>query len=722
LSDTPSDLDLELAAEQAHVDRVYARLEAVKADAAAVRADGHSRAQLGNSGGLYERDVLVHQATRRLQALDSEYDGLVFGRLDLDSRAVRYVGRLGLRDERFEPLVMDWRAPASAPFYQATPEARMDVVRRRVIRSLGARVVGVEDDLLAPAAAPEDMRVIGDGALLATLARGTGTAMRDIVATIQHEQDRAVRAPASGATLVNGGPGTGKTAVALHRVAYLLYNDRRRFEGGGVLLVGPSPVFVRYIGQVLPSLGEESVNLRSLGELLDGVTALRRDEPEVAVLKGSLRIRDLLVHAVREAPPGAPETLRIVYAGEVIVLEAAELAAIRRRVHARRTPPNASRTQAVEELIAALWNKVQGWAEPPQGWDRDLFKAEIWDRREFVNFAYDWWPTLTPASVLGWLRDRRRVERVGRRLFTAAQLAALAESWSHDGFSVSDVPLLDELRVLVGEAPRKVRGRRPPREEGGYRELSTVTDRRLTREQWDRPPHYDEYAHIVVDEAQDLSPMQWRMLGRRGRYASWTVVGDAAQSSWGGDPREAERERDRALGRGPRRAFTLSTNYRNPAEIFDFAAGLVRSAVPDADLPAAVRSTGRHPEHRTISADGLADAVRAEVAELVDQVEGTIGVISTVARRDEVAGWLDQLAGLPGAGRVQAVGSLDAKGMEYDGVVAVEPGEILAESAVGARTLYVVLTRATQRLVTVATDAAWLATVDGIATNGEGVA
>jgi len=706
LTDTTSDLGIELATEQRHVDRVYERLEAVKLDAAAVQADGYSRAQIGNEGGLYERDVLVYQAARRLHALDSEYDGLVFGRLDLDNGAVRYVGRLGLRDEQFEPLVMDWRAPASAPFYQATPQARMDVVRRRVIRSVGAKVVGVEDDLLAPESVPDGMRVVGDGALLATLARGTGTAMRDIVATIQHEQDLAVRAPAAGATLVNGGPGTGKTAVALHRVAYLLYNDRRRFEGGGVLLVGPSPVFVSYIGQVLPSLGEESVSLRALGELFDGVDAVRRDEPEAAALKGSLHIRDLLTRAVRDAPPGAPTELRIVYAGEVIRLDAGELAAIRRRVHTRRTPPNNARTLAVEELIAALWNKAMRWTDPPKGWDRAQFREEIWDRPEFVDFAYSWWPTLTPARVLGWFADRQRLQRYAARLYSPSQINALADSWAGGGISVADVPLLDELRLLLGEPRRRHRQRKPARDEGAYRELSTVTDRQLTRAAVERGPHYDEYAHIVVDEAQDLSPMQWRMLGRRGRYASWTIVGDVAQSSWA-DPREAERARDKAIGSGPRRSFTLSTNYRNPAEIFALAAKLVRAAVPHADLPTAVRSTGQHPEHRVV--DNLGPAVRAEVIALLDQVEGTVGVITTAGRVAEATGWLAGLdAETPHADRAHVVGSLDAKGMEYDGVVVVEPGEIRAESAAGDRTLYVALTRATQRLVTVATDGSWL--------------
>src|SRR3712207_2506005 len=270
---------------------------------------------------------MVYHAARRRLALDAEYEGLVFGRLDMGPNArppddgpasapvapavpdgeVRYIGRLGLRDERYEPLVVDWRAPAAAPFYRATPTDRMGVVRRRTIRSSGERVVGVEDDLLDPDAAPESMAVVGDGALLAALTRATGRGMRDIVATIQREQDEAIRSPASGVTVVRGGPGTGKTAVALHRAAYLLYNDRNRFESGGVLVVGPSEVFVGYVARVLPSLGEEAVTLRSLGQFVPGVTARRQDPPELAFVKGTGRMARLLARAVRDEVPGAPQ-------------------------------------------------------------------------------------------------------------------------------------------------------------------------------------------------------------------------------------------------------------------------------------------------------------------------------------------------------------------------------------------------------------------------------
>jgi DNA helicase IV len=282
---------------------------------------------------------------------------------------------------------------------------------------------------------------------------------------------------------------------------------------------------------------------------------------------------------------------------------------------------------------------------------------------------------------------------------------ALAQSWSKAEPSVQDVPILDELRVMLGSPPRGSRPRRED-EDDQYGELSTVSDRRLAeRTRPTRDDHYDEYAHLVVDEAQDLSPMQWRLLGRRGKYASWTIVGDPAQSSWE-DRAEAKAAMDAALGRLARHVFTLSTNYRNPAEIFDLAARVARRAMPDAELPRAVRSTGAEPSVRAVG-HGVEDAVCVAVDELLGQVEGMVGVITTMRGRDEARGWLAQRGRPPGE-RVQVVGSLEAKGMEYDGVVIVEPGHIAAESPTGVRALYVALTRATQRLITVAADNDWL--------------
>jgi DNA helicase IV len=311
----------ELRVEQEHVDLVYAELDNASRRATQVERDGLARGRTSRSGdlrdeeltGLFERDALVYHAARRRHSLDTQYEGLVFGRLDLDAsalrhdgrdgedhREVRYIGRLGVRNAEYEPLVIDWRAPAASPFYRATPTDPHGVIRRRVLQCRGSRVVGVEDDLMV-AEPPADLVVVGDGALLAALTRSRGPQMRDIVATIQQHQDEAIRAPAQGVTEITGGPGTGKTVVALHRAAYLLYADRRRYETGGILVVGPSASYTAYIERVLPSLGEETVTLRSLGDLVDAVTATRTDPPEAAAVKGSARMRRVLSRLAREA-------------------------------------------------------------------------------------------------------------------------------------------------------------------------------------------------------------------------------------------------------------------------------------------------------------------------------------------------------------------------------------------------------------------------------------
>jgi len=699
----------EIAKEQHHVDRVYARLETLRAEAEQIHREGFRLARARTPGSLVERDAMVHHAARRLRALDAEYEGLVFGRLDLRDGEIRHVGRLGLRDLDYEPLVIDWRAPGAAAFYQATPEQPMGVVRRRVIRCSGPKVLDVEDDLLdVDAAAGDDARtavtVVGDGALIATLARAKGRAMRDIVATIQREQDEAIRAPAAGVTLIEGGPGTGKTAVALHRAAHLLYRDRRRFEGGGVLLVGPSPIFMSYVERVLPSLGEETVELRALGAILDGVKTDRLDPPHVAALKGSMRMRRFLQRALREGPPDAPAELRIVYGGEVLRVRKPKLATVRRELYARVHHPNAARREVRRALVEALWR-----ARPDDvSWSARRFGEEILDRDEFERFVRAWWPMLAPPEVLGWLSDADRVARAGSDWLNAPDVAALAASWAGapDDLSVADVALADELRVLLGEAPQPSAKRDRNRSLGidnagdEIRELSTVAERHFaSRERAPRPDNYDGYAHMLVDEAQDISPMQWRMLGRRGHQASWTIVGDAAQSAWP-DPAEARRAREDALRGKQVRRFHLGTNYRNSAEIFEYAASVVRRAVPDVDLPNAVRRTGVPPEHRAVANGGLPAAVSAAVAELLEAVEGTVGVIAPTVRRDAVAAWV---AGPSSEGRVQVVDGMRSKGMEYDAVVVVAPDEIAAESSAGVRVLYVALTRATHRLVTLNT-------------------
>lgn len=700
-----STLQQEIAVEQRHVDRVYARLAVLRQAAVRAERDGYRIARVGTFGSLVERDAMVFHAARRRHALDSEHEGLVFGRLDLRRGESFHVGRLGVRGENAEPLVIDWRAPAAAAFYQATPADPRGVVRRRTISSSGERVTRIEDELLDPSAAPEGMPVVGDGALLASLTRTTGRGMRDIVATIQREQDEAIRSPGSGVTIVSGGPGTGKTAVALHRAAYLLYSDRARFAGGGVLVVGPSPVFVNYIAAVLPSLGEEAATLHSLGSLVPGQDAARTDATGVASTKGSLRMRRVLDRAVRGHVPGAPTELRLLYRGSLLRLGRDELDRIRVRALPRGARRNEVRRAGIDGLFDALWAQAQRLRISTLPSQID-FEDELAEREEFRSFLRAWWPMLRPMQVLGWLADRGRVRRYAGGVLEPAEANALAGSYAvlaELGPTVADVALLDELDELLGTSPqaRRRKPADPYHVRDGIREVTTYADRmRAARVRGaQRPEDYREYAHIVVDESQDVSPMQWRMLGRRGRLASWTVVGDPAQSAWTGDPAELTRARDAALGGRRRHAYTLSTNYRNSAEIFAEAAKVIREIAPDTDLPRAVRSTGVPPRHVVAGEDALPAAVRDAAVALLAEVEGTVGVITPVPRRAEVALWLAGLA----PERLQVVTSLEAKGMEYDGVALVRPREIRERTDAGARTLYVALSRATQRLTTLDT-------------------
>ncbi|GAA4657940.1 MULTISPECIES: HelD family protein [Amycolatopsis] len=696
----------EIAIEQEHVDRVYSRLAELRAQAEAMRAKGYEighgaqrEAVFEQASMLFERDMMVFHANQTLQTLDAEYEGLVFGRLDQVGNEKIYVGRLGIRDAEFDNLVTDWRAPAAAAFYQATAEEPMDVVRRRVIRCSGQTVLDVDDDVLIPDAVPEDMRIVGEGALMAALGRSRGEKMRDIVATIQREQDEVIRAPWRGVTEITGGPGTGKTAVALHRAAYLLYRYRRQLGGAGVFVLGPSGVFTNYISRVLPSMGETNVELRALGEVLDGVVATRQDPAPLAAIKGSLRMRKVLTKAMRDTPPDVPGEMRIVYRGEVLKLTTKELEKVRRKVHGHGGPPNRSRIRAAETLLEALADKAEENAKADgRTVDRAELITELGERIDFHRFLVVWWPVLYPGEILRWLGDPARLSRAGKGVLKRDEVDLLAASFAdrERDWSVADVALLDELRILVGPPPKRRRRAQPV-------ELDAAPAARGSEGQGPhRPEHYDEYSHIVVDESQDLSPMQWRMIGRRGKYASWTVVGDPVQSSWP-DPEEAAQARDQAFGpRTPRRRYTLRTNYRNSKEIFDLAAKVVAGHAGADELPEAVRTTGLEPEVRIVDRASVEASTQAAAKELLDAVEGTVGVICAMDRVPEVQRWVQADE------RLKVVGSLDSKGLEYDAVVLVEPTELITESTTGRRVLYVALTRATQQLTVVASDREWL--------------
>ena len=728
-SPAASTLERELAAEQAHVDLVYARLaeatrsaqQVARAGLSLYQSDRNSYVREEDGTGLYERDVFAFQAARRLAVLDAEQEGLVFGRLDRTDGEVRYVGRIGVRDADYEPLVIDWRAPAAEPFYRATPSDPMQVIRRRVLHCRGDRVVGIEDDLLDGENADRELVVIGEGALLAALTRARDHTMRDIVATIQAEQDEAIRAPYQGFTMISGGPGTGKTVVALHRAAYLLYSNRRRFESGGVLVVGPSQVFMNYIARVLPSLGEDSVTLRSIGAVPSDVVRItgdRVDPPPVAAIKGSLRMVKLLRRLVHEPLHEGPLELRIVVDGNVLAVPAPTLARIRSHVLAHHKL-NSGREAAEKELLTALWRVRH--PDPEDRADHDQVREEFEDRvselASFKMFCNAWWPAVSAPVALARLADVELLKRISASVLSDAECELVSASYRDaTDWTAADGALLDELVHLLGPLPvldeQEVPGLSDLDSE--MEEVFTTADVLSPAARETDPfelPH-ETYAHLLIDEAQDVSPMQWRMLRRRGASASWTIVGDPAQSSWS-DTAEADRAIEEIIGTAPVRHFRLSTNYRSPSEVFELAAQVVVADFPDADLPTAVRSTGHEPrllvpadavpENPTISA-----AMISIVRSLLDEVDGTVGVICPPATKDQLAAELEQ-AVLPGAERVVVITAQQAKGLEYDAVLVITPDDVVAESPGRVRALYVALTRPTQRLVTLdaAPDADW---------------
>ncbi|MEV0134305.1 UvrD-helicase domain-containing protein [Dactylosporangium sp. NPDC050688] len=676
----------QIAIEQRVVDRVLQRLEVMRAEARGLRAEGHSRAASGPSAGLVERDAMVLRAAAKMSELDSQEEGIVFGRLDFDDGYTYRIGRIGVRDEDREPLVVDWRAPAAAPFYRATPGEPLGVDRRRVIVCEGPKVVALDDEVLS---AREIDGVVGEGALLRSLTRERGEHMRDIVTTIQREQDEAIRAPAHGVTLITGGPGTGKTQVALHRAAYLLYTDRGRFADGRVLVVGPSTVFTEYIGRVLPGLGEDSVHLRAIGELFDGVTATRRDPHDVARTKGDLRMVQVLTELAWDTPPGAPDRLRTLKPGD---LAKARLE-IRQRCEARGVKPNAGRAVAAQVLSQLL-----DGAEVPDA------------------FLDAWWPPLTPQDVL------------------PAQ---------HGEWTVDDVPLLDELAEILGPPPARTApvpqwqlreltsgtrvadtfvlslslndgwqlfapGLRTPMAESGQaidgndswgaqrwaaaiilREGHQVTGWRDGFDPYGEEgyvpvlteplpvaeaeaPTEDVYLHVILDEAQDLSPMECRMIARRAAHASMTVVGDLGQAT---HPLAAATwpELVQRLGKRGARTLDLPTGYRVPQVIADFAA---RALAPGIEPTRSFRPGGTL---RILRVDDLA----AAVAQQRRQGQERWAVIAP----DHLATALDALP-------VSQV-----KGLEFDRVVLVEPADIVAAEPRGLSRLYVALTRAVAELV-----------------------
>ncbi|WP_166907289.1 RNA polymerase recycling motor ATPase HelR [Mycobacterium sp. DL440] len=697
--------DIEVQTEQTYVDGLYTRLDAER-----VRVRGRYRTALREHGGsAVERDAEVLALAKEGNRLDVADNGLCFGRLETIAGEHLYVGRLGIfdREDDYEPLLLDWRAPLARPFYTATGASPEGMRRRRQFRTLGRRVLDLTDEVLGRPTEGDE----GDAALLAAVNAPRGEGMRDIVATIQAEQDEVIRSEHTGVLVVEGGPGTGKTVVALHRVAYLLYTHRERIERHGVLVVGPNEAFLHHIGRVLPSLGESDAVFMTPGDLAPGLHVTAEDAPEAAEIKGSLKILDVLAAAVadRQEVPDEPILIELPDVTVRIDAETAQWAI----EEARETglPHNEARATFRDIVTYVLTERAvarigKGWLsrQDKAAWEelRASVVSELDDNAAFAAALDRLWPILTPETLLAPLySSTERLSAAGAdpRLFRTD-----GSAWT-----VSDVPLLDELVDLLGrDKAADEAAERERREEAAYAagvldlmiaredlmddedhllasdliDAEDLADRfveRDTRELAERAAADRDwtYGHVVVDEAQELSEMDWRVLMRRCPRRSFTVVGDLAQRRSAAGARSWDTMLEPYVpGRWIYR--TLSVNYRTPAEIMAVAGALLAEFATGVQAPESVRSCGVQPWSRQLAVDEIPSAVEKFVRE-----EATRDGTSVVIGPPEVPG---------------AVAPSETKGLEFDAVLVVEPARILAAGDRGAAELYVALTRATQRL------------------------
>lgn len=705
----------ELESEQGYVDGLYTRLHDERA-----RAKRRYDAALRDRGETpVDRDVEVRALAKQMSRLDVADEGLCFGRLDSDAGEVSYIGRLGLLDEDdgYETLLLDWRAPAARPFYVATAAHPEGMRRRRQFRTRGQRLLGFTDDALGrpdrdvAAAGPDAEGTRADAALLAAVNAPRGDGMRDIVATIQAEQDRVIRLDHPGVLVIEGGPGTGKTVVALHRVAYLLYTQRRQMERHGVLVVGPNEAFLNHIGRVLPSLGESDVLFTTTGGLFPGLHVHSEDGPDAAEHKGSLKILDVLAAAIADRQTVPAEPVPIVLSDVTMHIDAATVEWARQEARDSGLPHNAARTVFRDVITYVLSERAtsrigKGWLtrDDKAAWEqlRAGVVGELDDHDGFAAALDELWPLLTPQSLLASLYESPE------RLAAAGADASLHRA-DGDAWTVSDVPLLDELVDLLGRhAPTDEKAARERAEEAAYaagvldlmvdredlmddedvllasdmlygEDLAERFEERDTRDLVERAAADRDWTfrHVVVDEAQELSAMDWRLLVRRCPGKSFTVVGDLAQRrSAAGATSWADVFEPYVPGRWVYRALTL--NYRTPAEIMAVAASLLAEFAPDVSPPESVRASGVPPWARLVTDDEIHSAI----AEFVASEARRPGTSAVIGPPD-----------VPGA-----VSPAATKGLEFDAVLVVEPERILADGFRGASELYVALTRATQRL------------------------
>ncbi|MGV9724050.1 HelD family protein [Nocardia beijingensis] len=726
--------------EQAYLSVLYERLDEMRD-----YARNRLRTVLLETGGTpqarSERESFTQLYSEDLAKYDAAEHGLCFGRIDLDGEQdeYRYIGRLGILDEKddYESLLLDWRAPLARPFYLATTAAPDGVTRRRHIRSRNRQVTAINDEYLDLDAARRagvtdaDGGVGSESALLSALNAARTGHMNDIVETIQHEQDAIIRSEHKSVLVVQGGPGTGKTAVALHRAAYLLYTYRQQLAKSGVLIIGPNATFLDYIGQVLPSLGETGVLLSTIGDLYPGVQAAREDSLRAGEIKGALTILEVLKQAVRDRQEVPAEPIRLSFDGYPVTLDRKIATKARGRARSSRRPHNLARPIFAASVVDALTDQLAAtMGADLSGGPSLLSSADLTEIRDEMRAdpqiqaaIAKLWPILSPQEVLAdLLADPKRLDRAASSLDPADRAELLRPD---DGrFSPADAPLLDELAellgvddteererarrrwraqiaeaqdaldILTGSAPQDLEDDLDPEilmaydlidasqlaERQDFRARQTTAERAAGDRTW-------TYGHVIVDEAQELSEMAWRMVMRRIPNRWVTVVGDVAQT---GDPAGTSSwQRMLEPYVAARWKLTeLTVNYRTPAEIMDIAADVLAAIDPAATAPRSVRETGVAPRaHRVEPGE-----VHAEVARLVAAETGP-GTTAVIAPQALVA----RLADLAGES-VRVLTVHEVKGLEFDAVYLVEPQQILDESPRGLNDLYVALTRATQRL------------------------
>ncbi|WP_280880827.1 HelD family protein [Streptomyces pseudovenezuelae] len=736
--------------EQEFIDGLYARVDALRGDTESGVTDALGQGNTPMQARL-ERDILVAERSGLLGALNAVDGSLCFGRIDLTAGGNHHIGRIGLRTDDAErtPILIDWRAAVARPFYLATGHTPMGLRRRRHITTSERAVTALHDEILdlgdQERTGHEDPT--GDAVLLAALNTARTGRMNDIVQTIQAEQDEIIRAPHRGVLVVEGGPGTGKTAVALHRAAYLLYEHRELLAKRAVLIVGPNPAFLGYIAEVLPSLGETGVLLATVGELFPGVRAKGADSREAAAVKGRADMADVLADAVRDWQSLPDPVIAIEHDREILMLDDGLVSVARERTRAAGLPHNVAREYFEGHILNTLTDMVAEriGTDPFDGGnlldpsDITQIRDDLAENPEVWAAIDQLWPRLTPqrlvsdflADPVGYLPDE--------------DAAAIRRPTTRD-WTVADVPLLDEAAELLGVDERLARARADRARETqvayaqGVLDVSyasrtyefedkdaedsevlsahDIIDAERFAERQEEDDHRSAaeraaadrtwaFGHIIVDEAQELSPMAWRLLMRRSPTRSMTLVGDPAQTaeaagvgSWHKilEPYVADRWSHTRLG----------VNYRTPAEIMDLAAAVVRAEHPDFEPPSSVRSTGVRPWVR--ATDDLPGAVAKAVEELTP-AEGRLAVIAPRNLHRRLAARLDGVTAGTEPDLTRTVVLLDprqAKGLEFDSVLVVEPGRY------GTSDLYVALTRATQRLGVLHTGRLPKALADGV--------